>query len=320
MPMKEHTSPLSRKIKAYIIPIIIVGIVSTCSYAFITRSRSYMSIHIKDDVRNSAALAVLQIEASEFEGIDSEDDLSDPKLKPLTDKLIAIQEALPNSEYVYIMRKTGDPMQLEFVAENDMLFSDEELDTDNNGIVDTDEEAVVPGELFDISEMPAMQQAAWEGPAVDPEITHDQWGSWISGYAPILDSNGKAVAILGIDIDANTFLSLSSLSLPPKALAVVVLAGSILLLYIFYITRRQYLEMLRRKHSEKHGQDLEVEVQKRTKDLEDAKVECEKQVVERTKELSEKVDELKKLNDLMIGRELKMKELKEEIENLKGNT
>lgn len=78
--------------------------------------------------------------------------------------------------------------------------------------------------------------------------------------------------------------------------------------------------MLRRKHSEKHGQDLEVEVQKRTKDLEDAKVECEKQVVERTKELSEKVDELKKLNDLMIGRELKMKELKEEIENLKGNT
>lgn len=43
----------------------------------------------------------------------------------------------------------------------------------------------------------------------------------------------------------------------------------------------------------------------------------EKQVTVRTAELSSRVKELEKLNKMMVGRELKMMELKKEIENLK---
>jgi len=45
--------------------------------------------------------------------------------------------------------------------------------------------------------------------------------------------------------------------------------------------------------------------------------ELERQVAERTKELQKKIEELEKINRLTVGRELKMIELKEEIQKLK---
>ena len=62
---------------------------------------------------------------------------------------------------------------------------------------------------------------------------------------------------------------------------------------------------------------LEVKVRARTKELETEKASLEKKVKERTKELQERVNELERFHKLTIGRELKMVELKKEIEKLK---
>lgn len=62
---------------------------------------------------------------------------------------------------------------------------------------------------------------------------------------------------------------------------------------------------------------LEVKVKARTKELENLTKELEGKVKERTKKLEEKMEELEKFNKLAIGRELKMVELKEEVEKLK---
>ncbi len=64
---------------------------------------------------------------------------------------------------------------------------------------------------------------------------------------------------------------------------------------------------------------LEIRVAARTRELEDLAQNLEKNIQERTQELEEKVYELQKINKLMIGRELKMGELKEEIERIKKN-
>jgi len=45
------------------------------------------------------------------------------------------------------------------------------------------------------------------GPAYSPKIYTSRWGSYISGYAPIKDSNGTIVGILGVDETAATVLS-----------------------------------------------------------------------------------------------------------------
>ena len=42
-------------------------------------------------------------------------------------------------------------------------------------------------------------------PSADPEPYEDQWGSFVSGYAPFFDAAGKLVGAVGVDWDASTY-------------------------------------------------------------------------------------------------------------------
>ena len=61
---------------------------------------------------------------------------------------------------------------------------------------------------------------------------------------------------------------------------------------------------------------LEQMVNEKTAELKEAKIGLEKTVAKRTEELQEKIAELEKFKELTVGRELKMVELKKEIEEL----
>lgn len=62
---------------------------------------------------------------------------------------------------------------------------------------------------------------------------------------------------------------------------------------------------------------LEIKVQARTKELRELAESLENKVEERTRELKARLEELERFQSLTIGRELKMTELKKEIEKLK---
>ena len=62
---------------------------------------------------------------------------------------------------------------------------------------------------------------------------------------------------------------------------------------------------------------LEIKVKARTRQLEELAQGLDERVKEKTKELQERVAELEKFHKLTVGRELKMIELKEELEKLK---
>ncbi len=64
--------------------------------------------------------------------------------------------------------------------------------------------------------------------------------------------------------------------------------------------------------------DLEKKIKDRTASLEELRINQERMIVQRTQELSQKIAELEKMNNIMINRELKMVELKSEIARLKG--
>jgi methyl-accepting chemotaxis protein len=65
---------------------------------------------------------------------------------------------------------------------------------------------------------------------------------------------------------------------------------------------------------------LETRVQERTKELKELASGLDKQVKDRTHELEERVNELERMHKLMVGREKRMIELKEEIARLKKIT
>jgi sensor domain CHASE-containing protein len=63
---------------------------------------------------------------------------------------------------------------------------------------------------------------------------------------------------------------------------------------------------------------VEDRVRQRTAELEQLRNTLEEQVNDRTKELNQQLTETQRMNDLMVDRELKMVELKQEISRLKG--
>lgn len=68
---------------------------------------------------------------------------------------------------------------------------------------------------------------------------------------------------------------------------------------------------------EEERKSLELKVKERTKQLENEKIHLSKKVEERTAELQGRVDELERFHSLMTDRELKMVELKKEINSQK---
>ncbi len=82
--------------------------------------------------------------------------------------------------------------------------------------------------------------------------------------------------------------------------------------------QRHFMRLLdAQEEVEKAKAILEAKVNERTRELKDFSDTLDTQIKEKTKNLEEKIEELERFNKLVIGRELKMVELKEELEQLK---
>ena len=218
------------------------------------RSRTVMEAQLRDELRSTAAAAAMQFNGDALLSIDEVSDMGSPAFRDAVVRLRMLREHVPSLRFAYILRRTSSPHFLEFVADADALSSDVELDINRNGTVDEDEEPGFPGERYDISDIPKLQREAFEMPTADDEFTFDQWGVLISGYAPIRNSKGEAVAVLGIDMRAEDFIRTSTSIFSPTVLffvllAVVTLTGGFLIL----IMRHQLRETWQLLYRERSG-------------------------------------------------------------------
>ena len=212
---------------------VVVGLmVMGLGWYFWVRGQMILREELRTRLQNTAGISALLINSEDVEAIRSPEHMDTPAFHRLVDTLKEIRSQSDHVRFAYIMRKTYDPMILEFVADADALGTLEELDTNGNGMVDADEEGSHPGELYDITEMPALQGPAFIEPTVDQEFTKDQWGILISGYAPIRDDVGRVVATLGLDMRAEQFVSLSSRIFSPVVLLLVVLLSIVVVALI----------------------------------------------------------------------------------------
>ncbi len=56
-------------------------------------------------------------------------------------------------------------------------------------------------------DLDVIRNASVSGPVYSPNIYTSKWGSYISGYAPVRDSHGTVVGVLGVDETAETVFS-----------------------------------------------------------------------------------------------------------------
>lgn len=114
-----------------------------------------------------------------------------PAYKIIAEKLKRIKQVNPPIRYIYTMAPTDQPGIWQFIVDPDIPTESER----RKGLSSN------PGDKYDASRFPEMLKAQG-GASADKQLTIDEWGVTLSGYAPIRDNNGKLAAVLGVDMQA----------------------------------------------------------------------------------------------------------------------
>lgn len=162
---------------------------------------------LRSRLQNSAALLSQGIDARELEVIRTPADVGNKAYVGNLAKLRRLRRVNPDIAFLYVMR-----------LEQGRIFF----------VLDSDESSdqALPGREY--TDVPTLMRAGFLEPAVDDKPIQDEWGVFLSGYAPLLNGEGKY--LLGIDMNAEEVdRKLSSLRLT----GLISLFGSILLALLF---------------------------------------------------------------------------------------
>ncbi len=150
---------------------------------------------LRRHVTDLASTAALMVDPAWVRAVSGPDPEAAPEARRLTALLAEIDDHVPDIRYMWLMKRsrTG-PSTMEFVA-----VSVQQPPEGTAWTASTPAPAR-PGQLFDASPFPELLKGL-EGPTADRsyDLT-DEWGVALSGYAPVRDETGHAIAVLGVDI------------------------------------------------------------------------------------------------------------------------
>jgi signal transduction histidine kinase/ActR/RegA family two-component response regulator len=181
--------------------------------------------------------------------------------------LIQFKRNAPGVKYVYTAVRDGATVR---------FILDETAKGDHDG--DGREDKAVIGEVYDDAEE-ALHRALGlngeEGVAgASPEPYTDEWGTFVTGYGPVRDARGAVVAVVGVDMTADSYLERLGAA-RRRALYGLVPAGaaSVLLGLAVFAIRRHSLRLkraerfasteLKRTVEELAGRNRELDVLRR---------------------------------------------------------
>lgn len=223
------------EIRTIIILLAFIALASTIAFVLFKYTENLLKERLQERLISIVSTASIQIDAEDVENIKF-NNINKVSLERLVGQLKKIRDANTNLRYAYVMRQTKDPLVLEFVADAETLETVESLDQNGDGILQDDEAAPQPGDLFEIEEFPVLRDEAFYHAAVDRELEEDQWSVQMSAYAPIRNVDGDVVAIIGIDVTVDDFLLLTQETFLPFSLFIIFLV-LILTLQTFSLVR-----------------------------------------------------------------------------------
>jgi len=155
------------------------------------KHKTYVS-RTRDSLKLIASNSALSISADEIYSVPLEErSEGSPEYLNLYQKLLKIKEANPIVKYAYIMTSTNRPQILQYVVDADPVPE----------VITARCPTALPGDKYDAGRFPEMLEA-FNAPSADKKISSDEWGTFISGYAPVKDANNRTAGILGVDADA----------------------------------------------------------------------------------------------------------------------
>ena len=147
---------------------------------------------LRDKLMIIAQTAALVVDVDTLQQIPlNHEGINTPQYKIIAEKLRKIKKVNPPIRYIYTMTKTNQEGIWEFIVDPDAPTEAEE----KKGLTS------YPGDKYNARRFPEMLKA-FNSPSADKQLEADEWGVFLSGYAPIRDKNAEAIAILGVDIKA----------------------------------------------------------------------------------------------------------------------
>lgn len=152
-------------------------------------STQQMMSELQQNLIVSADTAASMIDADQHTRLHENGESYDVDYQEISEILELVRDSNPRliTAYTAVKSSNGDPNELIFVveAEEDVL-----------------------GEPY-TSTSPEMIQA-FDGPIADASLRTDEYGTTLSGYAPIVDEVGNTVAIVGVDMNAEDVLAMQA--------------------------------------------------------------------------------------------------------------
>lgn len=143
---------------------------------------------LRQELISTASIAASQLNGDELEQIAAPEHENSPAYSLIRQKLLTLQISSQNIASIYTLRFVGSEQYLAFIVDADP----------------TDPAKI--GELYDTNLAPAMLDA-FIAPSADEHPTTDKWGTTMSGYAPVYNSQGEVVAIVGVDMSIDRVLT-----------------------------------------------------------------------------------------------------------------
>ncbi|MBM3243354.1 MAG: HD domain-containing protein [Candidatus Omnitrophica bacterium] len=139
--------------------------------------------------------------------------------KEVWNTLEVLRRTDPLIDSVYIMVRSDDPDIFLFLVDSG----------------DKERISAFCGEKYDVSRLNYMKEG-FTKPSVDKKLTVDKWGTFLSGYAPLYDSKGEAIAIICVDVSAESIIMMR-MSLAKRFILVLLLGLIISLISGWLIAR-----------------------------------------------------------------------------------
>ena len=186
---------------------------------------------LRDELKVIAQTSALAIDSAALEQIPLDPEGADTaQYKAVYEKLKKIQKLNAPIKYIYALKKTGKDGIWQFIVDVDPIAGD-------------NKPAAKPGDRYDASRFPEMLNGYY-APSADRKLEKDEWGVTLSGYAPVLGSDGKTLGMVGVDVSAADVFTMQN-AVRIRA-AVVLLLGIILSIVAGFLLSKKITNRINR--------------------------------------------------------------------------
>ena len=290
--MNPNQYPILRTRLALVIVLlaaIFVGISAIIYFDF----KNELHNNLRHRLENITKLASLQQDGDLLLRVQAQ---GDEAFNLLQERNAAIKRTEPELIFVYTLRK-DDQGNIYFVVDA-RLYADE---PDISNYADPYQQ---PSNTL-VANFDTMTE-----PIIEPEIYTDEFGSFLSGYAPIFTSSGERAGVLGVDISADTiraeerryFSRLAIIVVP--GLLLIVVGGIVFANYLAKpivdlrdmtnkISQGEFNVRITNIPKTRELAELSLDLNKMTENLAELINDLERRVAERTVGLTKRTDQLR---------------------------